>query len=537
MSKSLVSGNREPTQTPDRGRKQLSDYGSRNQTDPVQLEEMAKAAFLSDKGEEGSDLLSRAHQQYLKDENVCSAARCAFWLGFTSMLNGENAKANGWLARAERLLADQPDCVEKGYLLLPAGFRGVHGGDAAAAITTFERIAEIGRQFNDCDLTTLGLQGQGRALIRSGRARHGVTLLDEAMIAVTAGEVSPLVAGGVYCSVIEACSEIFDVRRAQEWTSALENWCAEQPQVVSYRGHCRLRRAEILELHGAWNTAMEEALEANESLHAGRLAGAAIYRIAELHRLRGDFSQAEKAYEQAAAWGRSQPGHALLRLFQGNVDAANIFIRRTLTETHETPRRVSVLQAYIEIVLAAHDHVAARSAADELAEITERYDAPLLHACSLRATGSVLLAEHKIEAALARLRESWKLFCDLNAPYEEARTRVQIALACRELKDESAAIYELHAARAAFQSLGAAPDVERVESLLRSKASSADSTLTARELEVLRLIASGKTNRNIAGKLQISEKTVARHVSNIFVKLDLPSRAAATAYAFKNRLV
>jgi DNA-binding NarL/FixJ family response regulator len=510
---------------------------SLNKPGPEDLEEMAKAAFLADKAKEGAELLSRAHLQYLKAGNVCSAARCAFWLGFTSLLNGENAKANGWLARAERLLADQPDCVEKGYLLLPSGFRGVHGGDSAAAVATFERIAEIGRQFNDCDLMTLGLQGQGRALIRSGRARHGVTLLDEAMIAVTAGEVSPLVAGGVYCSVIEACGEIFDVRRAQEWTSALESWCASQPQVVSYRGHCRLRRAEILELHGAWSNAMEEALEANDSFQAGRPAGAAIYRIAELHRLRGEFSQAERAYEQAAAWERSQPGYALLKLFQGDVDAANTSIRRTLAETHDTPRRVSVLQAYIEIVLAAHDAVAARSAADELGEIAGRYDAPLLHASSLRATGSVLLAERDIETALARLRESWKLFCDLNAPYEQARTRVLMALACREIKDEDTAISELHAARTAFQMLGAAPDVERVELLLRNEASPAGSSLTGRELEVLRLIASGKTNRSIATRLHISEKTVARHVSNIFVKLDLSSRAAATAYAFKNHLV
>jgi len=272
----------------------LSDADRDEALGPSDAEELAKAAFLIGEGQEGTELLSRAHQQYLSEGSVCEAARCAFWLGFTALLNGENAPANGWLARAERLLADQPDCVEKGYLLLPAGYRAVHGGDPGTAVATFERVAEIGRRFGDHDLTALGLQGKGRALIRSGEVGRGVSLLDEAMIAVTAGEVSPFVAGGVYCSVIEACGEMFDVRRAQEWTSALEQWCASQPDVVPYRGHCRLRRAEILELHGAWNAAMDEVSQANESFQASRAAGQALYRMGELHRLRGEFKKAEE---------------------------------------------------------------------------------------------------------------------------------------------------------------------------------------------------------------------------------------------------
>jgi DNA-binding CsgD family transcriptional regulator len=501
------------------------------------LEDLASAAFLIGKGQEGAEVLSRAHQQYLSTGSVCDAARCAFWLGFTAMLNGENATANGWLARADRLLADQPDCVEKGYLLLPQGYRGVHEGDPAAVIETFERVTEIGRRFNDHDLTTLGIQGQGRALIRCRQVGRGVTLLDEAMIAVTAGEVSPLVAGGVYCSVIEACGEIFDVRRAQEWTSALEHWCESQPDIVSYRGHCRLRRAEILELHGAWSAAMDEASHANESFQTSRPAGAAMYRIAELHRLRGEFEEAEKTYQQAAAWNRAQPGLALMRLAQGDVDAANVSIRRAFADIHEPSRRVPVLEAYVEIVLAAHDLASGRIGADELTEIAERYDAPLLHAISERAMGSVLLAEHKAESALARLRRSWALFTELSAPYQEACTRVLIALACRQLKDEDAALHEFSAARQVFHDLGAGPDLERLESLLRKKVQTGNEVLTDREIEVLRLIASGMSNRDIATKLRISEKTVARHVSNIFVKLDVSSRAAATAYAFQHHLM
>jgi tetratricopeptide (TPR) repeat protein len=292
----------------------------------------------------------------------------------------------------------------------------VHGGDSARAIAVFERAAEIGRRFGDHDLTTLGLQGQGRALIRSGQVHRGVTLLDEAMIAVTAGEVSPLVAGGVYCSVIEACGEIFDMRRAHEWTSALEQWCESQPDVVPYRSHCRLRRAEILELHGEWNSAMEEALQASESFDPNRAAGAAVYRIAELHRLRGDFAEAEKAYQQAAAWGRSQPGHALLRLAQGNVHAATVAIRRSLSDIQEPACRVRVLEAYVEITLQGNDVADARNAAGELAELANRYDSPLLRAISARATGSVVMAEKDAQKALAQLRHSWTLFSELDAP-------------------------------------------------------------------------------------------------------------------------
>jgi DNA-binding NarL/FixJ family response regulator len=515
---------------------QLNAMDGDERLGPSNLEELAKAAFLIGKGQDGSDLLSRAHKEYMDQSRVCDAARCAFWLGFTALLNGENAQANGWLARAERLLADQPDCVEKGYLLLPAGYRGVHGGDSVGAIAAFERVAEIGRRFRDRDLTTLGLQGHGRALIRNGQVHRGVTLLDEAMIAVTAGEVSPLVAGGVYCSVIEACGEIFDMRRAQEWTSALEQWCESQPDVVPYRGHCRLRRAEILELHGAWNAAMEEASRASHSFDGPRAAGAAVYRIAELHRLRGEFAEAEKAYQRAAAWDRSQPGYALLRLAQGNVDAANIAIRRALSQIHETARRVRLLEGYVEIVLAANEVADARNAACELAELAKRYDSPLLDAISARATGSVVLAEKDATKALAHLRYSWTVFSELDAPYEAARTRLLIAQACRELKDDDAAASELISARQVFQQLGAAPDVARAESSLGKSAVTAG-PLTEREVEVLRLIASGMTNRAIGTKLRISEKTVARHVSNIFMKLDLTSRAAATAYAFQHRLV
>lgn len=536
----------------DRGRKSLQNQAWRAAfdhlsaadreapLDPVDLVELSKAAHLVGRQVASRDLLARAHQGFLSRGEIRRAALSAFWLGFISLVSGEPAQASGWLSRAERLLDDQPDCVEKGYLLLPVGYRAVHGGDAKAAHRAFVEAARIGERFDDSDLLTMARQGQGRALIRLGEIARGVTLLDEAMVAVRAGEVSPIVAGSVYCSLIDACSEIFDLRRAQEWTSALEQWCKSQPDLVPYRGHCLIRRAELMQLHGAWQDAVAESQQACEQFSQPNPrpeAGAAFYRLGELYRLRGQFAEAENAYRQASRLQRTpQPGLAQLRFAQGQLDAANVAIRRVLEELLEPADRAGALDAYVEIVLAARDVSAARVAAIELTEIARRYNAPLLHAMSDRAVGAVSLADGDGKAALAALRQSWTTWCELEAPYEAARVRVLMALAYRGLGDQDAADLELDAACQVFQQLGAAPALACVEALARKKLPAAGS-LTDREVQVLKLVASGKTNRAIASKLGISEKTVARHLSNIFNKLDLSSRAAATAYAYQKQLV
>lgn len=505
----------------------------------MDLVELGQAAFLIGKDREGGECLARAHQGFLSQGDIQPAARCAFWLGFTLLINGDRAQASGWLARAERLLEGHPDCAEKGYLQLPVGYRTVHEGDAVTAYKAFAQAAKIGERFGDTDLVTLGRQGQGRALIRQGEIARGVSLLDEAMVAVMAGEVSPLTAGGVYCSVIDACSEIFDMRRAQEWTSALDRWCASQPDIVAYRGQCLVHRAEILQLHGSWEDALNEIRQACERFSQPTpkpAAGAAFYRMAELHRLRGEFAEAEEAYRQASQWLQiPQPGLAQLRFAQGKLEAAKTAICRIVEEVHDPGSRARVLHAYVEILLAAEDIAPARTAADELAAIAEHYNAPLLHAMAACCNGAVLLADGDAKRALAALRQSWVIWCELDAPYEAARVRTLIALACRELGDGDAASQELASARQTFERIGAAPDLARIDSLSQRKDTS--DPLTARELEVLKLVAAGKTNRAIATKLGISEKTVARHLSNIFNKLDLNSRAAATAYAYRQELV
>jgi DNA-binding CsgD family transcriptional regulator len=509
---------------------------------PDDLARLATAAYLIGKDAESTELWTRAHQESLRLGAVERAARCAFWMASGLMQHGERARAGAWISRARQLLDDRhQDCVEQGYLLLPVALQRVLEGDPAAGYEMFCQAADIAGRFGDPDLMALARHSRGRVLIRLGETRDGIRLLDEAMIAVDAGEVSPLVVGEVYCSVVEGCLEIFDLRRAQEWTAALARWCESQPDLVPYRGQCLVRRAELLQLHGAWLEALEAARQACERLvhpSVQPASGAAFYQCGELHRLRGEFAEADEAYRLASRHGRKpQPGLALLRLAQGQTESAATAIRLAVDETRGSEARSRLLPACVEIMLAAGDLQAARQAAEELTTRAGDLDAPVLHAVAAEARGAVLLAEGNPRAALPVLRQAWTAWQDVEAVYGAARVRVLIGLASRELGDREAAEMDFDAARWVFHQLGARPDLTRVEALSRTALPKAVGGLSAREVQVLRLVASGKSNRQIADELFISERTVERHLSNIFHKLDVPSRAALTAYAYEHQLV
>ena len=520
----------------------LSAADSHTPLPPADRERLAVAAYLLGRDAESTEIWARAHQDFLLAGATERAVRCAFWLAVALLEKGGLAQASGWLARARRLLDDAPrDCVEHGYLLLPEALQAINAGDAERASETFARAGECGERFGDQDLVALARHGQGRALIRLGRAAEGVRLLDEAMIAVTAGEVSPIVAGDVYCSVISGCQEVFDWRRASEWTEVLARWCAAQPDLVIYRGQCLLRRSEVLQLRGDWAAALDEARHACERLaepsgQPGRAA--AWYQVGEVHRVRGEIEAADAAYREAARLGRRpQPGHALLCLAQGDMAAAVGAITLAVEETTVPRARARLLPVQVEIALAAEDVATARAAADELAALAARLDAPYLRAVTGLAQGAVLLAEGDPRAGLAALREAAAIWREIDAPYEEARTRTLLAAASRALGDQGGAELELEGARAGFERLGARPELARLERQSGPAGSRRSPGLSAREVEVLRLVAAGRTNRAIATGLRISEKTVARHVSNIFVKLGLPSRTAATAWAYEHALI
>jgi DNA-binding CsgD family transcriptional regulator len=516
-----------------------------DQAEPLTADEvelLATSAYMLGRAEEYTRCLERAHQLHLDAGRTLRAVRCAFWLGLGFMVQGEVSHATGWFARAERLLEREGrDCVERGYLLIPVLLGHNAAGDVNAAYAVASEAAQIGERFGDADLTALVVQEQGHALIRMGRVEAGLRLLDETMVAVTAGELSPIVTGLVYCNTISFCQGVYEVRRAREWTAALTRWCEEQPDMVAHTGLCLVHRAEIMQLNGAWPAALEEARRAQLRLARGRnesVAGYASYRQGEVHRLRGEFETAEGAYRDAARAGwEPQPGLALLRLAQGNAEAAAAAIGRATAETREPFRRASLLPASVEIALAVGDMSGARQASRELDEIAEGHRDGMLGAMALKAQGAVDLAEGEARAALIALRRASQLWRDLGAPYEGARTRVLVGLACRALGDEETAGLELEAARNVFERLEAAPDLAHVETLGRSGSSREAHGLTERELEVLRLVAAGKSNREIASELVISEHTVARHLQNIFAKLGVSSRTAASSFALARQLL
>ena len=508
---------------------------------PEDLERLATAAHLAGLDADSESTWTRAHQELLAAGDVERAARCAFRLGFDLMQQGEPARAAGWIARAERILDEAGrSCVERGYLLLPSAVRSVMQGAYAEARAAFEEATELGQRFGEPDLVAFARHGQGRALMRMGEVDAGVLLLDETMAAVDAGEVSPLIAGEIYCSVIEACQESFDLRRAAEWTSALSRWCESQPDLVPYRGHCLVRRAEILQLRGDWGEAEAETNRACEWLlrpPPRRAVGAAYYQLGELHRLRGEFRQADEAYRRASEWGRKpEPGMALLLLAQDRTDAAAAAIDRALGEARPPHARIRLLAARVEIALAGNDPTAAREAADELVRIATLLGTSALAALAAWAEGAAFLAEGDARAALTPLQRAVATWQELEAPYEAARARVLVGVACAELGDRAGAELELDAAGREFQRLGAGPDAARVAGLLGGEGEPVGG-LTPRELQVLRLVAGGGTNRAIAAELHLSERTIDRHVSNIYMKLGLSSRAAATAYAYQHGLL
>jgi DNA-binding CsgD family transcriptional regulator len=509
--------------------------------EPDDLERLAIAAVLTGHEEVSADAWGRAFHELARRGDRSRAARCGFWLAMGLLNRGEAARGEGWLARARRQLAEESaECAELGYLALPAAIGQVYGGEAAAAFAAAEGAAGIGERCGDRDLVAFAMLVQGRALMRMGRIAEGMSLLDEVMVSVLGDEVSPMLAGDVYCSVIEGCNEVFDLRRAHEWTVALTRWCDAQPDLVPYRGHCQVHRAEVMLRHGAWPSAADVAADAYDRLTRPPpepAAGNAAYLLADLCRLRGEYAEAEVFYREASRWGRDpQPGLALLRLAQGRTQPAEAAIRRALAQTADPAVRPMLLAAAVEILLATGDVRAAREAADDLTAMAADADAPFLDAAAAHWTGAVRGAEGDQPAALAALRRAWTLWQRVEAPYEAARVRVLLGHACRASEDEDSALLEFEAAGEVFARLGAAPDVARVAALTR-RPRSATFGLTARELDVLRRVAAGGSNREIAVDLSLSEATVARHVSNILTKLDVRSRSAATAFAHRHGLV
>ena len=507
--------------------------------DAEDLERLATAAYLIGRDEECEAFRARAHQLFLVRDDHEGAARSATWLAFGLLQRGAMAPASGWFTRAERILDEaRLDSAVRGFLLIRAAIRHTVQGNPAAGYAEFTQAAEIASRFGDRDLASLACNGRGRSLILLGQIAEGVALLDEAMAAVIAGDVTPSLAGDIYCSVLEGCQQIFDLRRSYEWTTSLAQWCASQPDLVRYRGECLLYRAEVMQLRGRWDDAAKDAHDACELLMSRPSAGGAFYRKGEIHRLRGELTEADASYARANERGRKpQPGLSLLRLAQGQIETAAASIRSVLLDTRAAASRARSLAAAVEILLAAGDREDARAAAAELSQIADALDAPLLYATSAHATGAVLLADGDSSGASMSLRRAAEIWRELEMPYEEAQTCLLLAVVCEGRGDADGRRLELDSARKLFMQLNADSCLARITEVTDRDVRLPFGPLSGREAQVLRLLATGKTNRAIAEQLFISEKTVARHVSNIFDKLGVSSRAGATACAYQHHLI
>jgi DNA-binding CsgD family transcriptional regulator len=516
----------------------LSSADKNGRLAPEDLERLATSAYLLGLDLQFQQLQERLYRCHVEQEAWAQAARCTFWLALTSLFRGEVGRANAWIARGQRLI-EALDCVERGYMLLPIAEQQLRAGDTSKAHDVSADAARIGEQFADADLTSAAQHVQGRVLLQQGHVLAGLVKLDEAMLCVVAGEVSPIMTGLLYCSVLDACRQVYALGRAQEWTAAFSRACERQPDMVAFTDTCLVHRAEIMQFRGAWPDAMAEACRACERCQQGdrQPPAAALYQQAEIHRLRGEFAKANEAYCAASERGcEPQPGLALLRLAQGRIDSARVALGRLLSVTNDPMRRAALLPAQLEVMLASGNLQGARAVHEELEHLAELFDTDVLRATATQAHGAIAIADGDAAAALEPLHRAFGVWEHLGAPYEAARVRVLLGQACLALGDEEAKRLEFAAARTAFERLGARYDLTRLAALDAPGESRERRLLTHRELDVLRLISTGNTNKAIAARLQLSERTIDRHVGNILRKLEVPSRAAAIAYAYDHSL-
>ena len=506
--------------------------------DGDELEALAEAAWWLCRTGESVAARHRAHAAFRRAGDAKGAARTAARLFHEHFYRGEQAVAAGWLRRGFREVERDPGGVERGWLEFAQAELHLHQGPLDRAAVHAVAAVASAREHGDADLAAVGMQLQGRALVAQGAVEEGLALLDEAMTFVLAGELAPLYTGWVYCSVILACRDLADLRRAGEWTEAARRWCRELPATTPYRqGLCRIYRGEVLALRGDWDEAEAELRQAHDELLPHKPGGAAeaSYAVGEVLRRRGDLAAAEQAFVRAQRLGWDpQPGLALLRLAQGRVDAAAAALRSTLASPPLVDRfaHARLLAAQVDVSIAAGALDQARVAAAELASVEDTLSSPVISATAATAAGALRLAEGDPAAALERLRHALRRWRDLGLPYEEARARLLAGAAVTLLGDADGGRVELQAARAGFERLGAAADASQATALLQGR-HRPGRLLTGREVEVLRLVASGMGNREIAGTLHLSEHTVARHMQNVFAKLGVSSRAAAISRAIE----
>ena len=440
------------------------------------LELLAESAWWTGRLEEAIEFRERAYAAYLEAGEPRRAALLAMMISGDHGKKGAGSVASGWLARAGRLLEDEPEGVEHGHLALAHGTGAVMMGQLEAAQEQLARARELATRLGDRNLEAMAMVFQGTTLVMTGEVSEGLALLDEATARAVSGELDPLATGMVYCVTIHSCQTLGDCGRAAEWTTQANRWC-DRLDVSGFPGACRIHRAEIMRLQGKWDSAEEQAAQACEELGAyfNLITSAGFNEIGEIRRRRGDFAQAEEAYAKANELGHptgAQPGLALLRLAQGKVDSAAAAVRRALESEGLDPlTRASLLPAQVEIALAAGELARARAAATELEEIADQYRIDGVRTPHMEGTlqltlGRIRLAERDFEGARAAVKAARSTWEKVGAPYEAALARMLLGIVYRGEEDEHSARDEIQAAKATFERLGATLDTQRAAELL-----------------------------------------------------------------------
>jgi DNA-binding CsgD family transcriptional regulator len=514
------------------------EYAAADAVAPLSVDDLAafaESAQVSARGDEAVTLLHRLFDLRVGAGEFDDAAQVAFWLWWVLVNTDQVARANGWLQQTTRILG--PDLTTSLWLAIPEAM--LHGttGDLARVDELLGAIVESGHG----EVVPWALSLWGHVLIEDGRLHDGLDRLDEAMATLLDEGLSPRVTPWVYCAGVGGCFLARDFARARAWNQSMIKWLDTLSSLGgAYLGNCRIYRSRLMCLNGHWQDALDEITAVCDDLDGfpGRICGHAHYQLGEIQRLRGEGEAAENAYRRAAGLGCAvQPGLALLRLAEGDGHAATAGIRRALTEVSAKPDRVDLLKAAVTIHLETGQIGAARDALDQLERLTADLTAPVIEAERCTVRSAVLLAEGDAGGALPLLRWAVDIWQEQDAPYELAKLNVLIGRACRALADQDGARLQFSAARETFERLGARPDLAQLDRVVASVDAETGHGLTQREIEVLRLIARGRTNRAIANELHLSERTVHRHVANIFTKLAVDSRTAAVAYGIKHRIV
>ena len=526
-----------------RVRARLSEADAQGGLDAAGLEVLAEALWWLGLVNECMDIRRRALEQHQHDGDAIGAARVALLLSEDHRRQGRGSIADSWRRRAARLLDGQPEVAEHGYVLLYDAEGARRRGDLERARGLLADAEAIAMRTANRELAADVAQEMGRVMILSGAHAEGLALMDDAMLAATHDQLSPYTTGKIYCCLMSACDDLGEIQRAGEWQRASSAWSQTDGANV-FPGMCRVHQADLLAHFGRWSDAEREAQQACEELReVGWIVAYAHNTIGHLKRRRGDFDGAAESFRTAEELGMSpEAGLSLLLLARGDAVGAMRRISRAVTAT-AGPRlvRARLLPTYVEIAVAADDLAAAADAVVELEGIADEYGTLKLRATASLARARLCIAAGDWPAACTSVTAALHQWQELDAPYETAIARLLHARACQAMDDHDGWAASLDIAIRLLRQLGAHADLAMAEATLARRpvhpGSHAPAGLSAREVDVLRLLATGATNKTIAAALIVSDKTVAHHVSNIFTKLGVSTRAAATAFAYQHGVV